>query len=64
MAIMIGCIWHVGALQGTRAKPGNYLVSYILPCNAINHCIINYVWMFYPVMRLIMATMASYRAQK
>ena len=29
MAIMIGCIWHaLGALQGTRAKPGNHLVLY------------------------------------
>ena len=29
MALMIGCIWHgLDALQGTRAKPGNHLVSY------------------------------------
>ena len=28
-ALMIGCIWHgLNALQGTRAKPGNHLVSY------------------------------------
>ena len=31
MAIMIGCIWHaLGALLGTRAKPGNHLVFYNL----------------------------------
>ena len=29
MALMIGCIWHgLDALQGTRAKPGNHLVTY------------------------------------
>ena len=31
MALMIGCIWHgLDALQGTRAKPGNHLVIYML----------------------------------
>ena len=31
MALMIGCIWHgLDALQGTRAKPGNHLVIYII----------------------------------
>ena len=30
MALMIGCIWHgLDALQGTRAKPGNHLVTNI-----------------------------------
>ena len=31
MALMIGCILHgLDALQGTRAKPGNHLVTYKL----------------------------------
>ena len=34
MALMIGCIWHgLDALQGTRAKPGNHLVLYIIYTN-------------------------------
>ena len=33
MALVIGCIWHgLDALQGTRAKPGNHLVQYIIIC--------------------------------
>ena len=46
MALMIGCIWHgLDALQGTRAKPGNHLVSYNISrryntCSLTSHCIV------------------------
>ena len=38
MALMIGCIWHgLDALQGTRAKPGNHLVIYIIQSFIVQH---------------------------
>ena len=39
---MIGCIWHVlGALYGTRAKPGNHLVVYKGLNTRLQFCICN-----------------------